>query len=314
MKLLKTYIRSDNKKTWIGMLGSLLGFFLPELINALWTKNRTAYWLLFIGSMISFMLFIILAFQYVDRWHNIIDTLRCKNASLYKTVSLYAVMSKSESVGHVNKTVKVKKIDVTYQFREEHFTDREGNLFFPFQVTYAVDGRASTRFSTLYYHLLGHKSSQKIKQMEITLNQSKVTPQVIDDQGNVQVICFSNHNSFNARESIHYSITVPFDSVSGLASNKKQSFLFFPKNISYICEYDAVAVVRLVMPSAVELEKKYQIIFTKYIDGLCKDPKNERFEPKKETDFAGNLIYKWIQPLHDNLSSIYIIEFYNQEM
>ena len=68
------------------------------------------------------------------------------------------------------------------------------------------------------------------------------------------------------------------------------------------------------MPSAVELEKKYQIIFTKYIDGLCKDPKNERFEPKKETDFAGNLIYKWIQPLHDNLSSVYIIEFYNQEM
>ena len=53
------------------MLGSLFGFFLPELINALWTKNRTAYWLLFIGSMISFMLFIILASQYVDRWHNI---------------------------------------------------------------------------------------------------------------------------------------------------------------------------------------------------------------------------------------------------
>lgn len=139
------------------MLGSLFGFFLPELINALWTKNRTAYWLLFIGSMISFMLFIILAFQYVDRWHNIIDTLRCKNASLYKTVSLYAVMSKSESVGHVNETVKVNKIVVTYQFREKSFTDP----IYQFRTFFVLN-----RAKTVLYNMADEAKQEKMRTID----------------------------------------------------------------------------------------------------------------------------------------------------
>lgn len=280
MKIIKRYFRSNNRKTWGPMLGSLVLQFLTIFLGHLFSTNTTVFWVLFGISCGCWIAFGILAFCYVNKWHRYAEMLNIDEGIMFKTAAFLIAMGRSSQFNDY----QLKHLHVTYKLEKPksvEISSGKERTFFPFSVTYSVSGVATRPVSEFSFHLLTHPNSRKNKNflIEYSTNPSDVQSwrpvELKQAESKHILLCKITGRNYTRNENIEYAIRLTFDNSAGIAADGSSRLLLYPANFSR--EFAHINKNNTVIDVAVPV----------VYDQLLKDPQLRLFGEKESPNPMG---------------------------
>ena len=236
MRSLRTkYLRSDNQRIWVPMLGSIIVQYAAVIINHLFDVNRIVYWILFGVSLIAGLLFIVFSIKYVEQWHQKLALFNINESDLQAVGSFLIAMSRSKEYNHYE--LKRLKVEYTLGTLEEYSSlDKKLRHYFPIEIKQTVQGSARGVTSEYYYHITTNPATRQNGLVNVeykTDNDREYKTIKMKDSSQRQIKCYSlGTYSHQNNDNIQYEIRTTFEKNAGISAESGGRLYLYPSNYS----------------------------------------------------------------------------------
>ena len=236
MRSLRTkYLRSDNQRIWVPMLGSIVVQYAAVIINYFFNENRNVYWILFGVSLLAGLLFIVLSIKYVEQWHQKLALFNINESDLQAVGAFLVAMSKRKEYNHYE--LKRLKVEYTLGSLEEYTAlDKRQKHYFPIELKQTVQGTARGVISGYYYHITTNPATRQnglVKVKYRTDNDREYKPIKMKDRSQRQINCYLlETNSHHNNDNIQYEIRTSFEKNAGISAESGGRLYLYPSNYS----------------------------------------------------------------------------------
>ena len=235
MRSLRTkYLRSDNQRIWVPMLGSIVVQYAAVIINYFFNENRNVYWILFGVSLLAGLLFIVLSIKYVEQWHQKLALFNINESDLQSVGSFLIAMSRSK---YNHYELKRLKVEYTLGSLEEYSAlDKKLRHYFPIRIKQTVQGTARGLTSGYYYYMTTNPATRQnglVKVEYKTDSDREYKPIMTKDSSQRQIKCYSLETiSHHNNDNIQYKIKTAFEKNAGISAESGGRLYLYPSNFS----------------------------------------------------------------------------------
>ena len=232
--LRKKYLREDNQRIWLPMLGSIILQYASVFINQIFVSNRLIYWILFSVSIAAGLLFLLFSVKYVEQWHQRLALFNIKENDLLSVGSFLIAMSRSKSFNHY----ELKKLTAEYKLtRPEEFIslENETRTYFPFTIKQTVEGTARGTISQYYFHMTANPTNRREGHIKVEYKTDGRDYKKLDltDGSQKQIKCYTLvANDHHKNDNIVYKIKSSFEKSAGISADQSNRLYLYPANFS----------------------------------------------------------------------------------
>ena len=313
--IFKQYFRSDNWTKWLPMGISVFGIYASTVIGHLLSTYEVVFWVsLFACAMFS-ATFVVLAFNYVNKWHHIIKKIENSRVASSTMRAIIFLASFEGARKFTNNAVLVKKLAVRFIFSDKAFV-MQNRIMFPFTALYEVQGKSKKQFSNLYHRIVkrgkdnGNNAEQKMNVTFFDKPDSGIVSQETSE-GNVSVVRLSKRGKpISKGRAVKYTVSIPFYNSSGL-SGERQRLLFCPTNISSLFSENSTIIVELIFPDDIYRDYIFELYgksfyLRKFIND---DPANDAVAGEIKVTETETVVRWDIQYGRGDMNDLFFIEF-----